>query len=149
MRVLVIGATGQTGRHVVSQLLARDHEVTAFARNPSAINEREHLRAAQGDARDLQSIERAMAGQNAVIVTFGPRSLEKDDLQEVLMRNPDRRHDETRRHAPRQSLRLGGGRRYRTSRQPDCVRYFFLPIVLRQAPQRPAVPSERSVIAER
>jgi uncharacterized protein YbjT (DUF2867 family) len=72
MRVLVIGATGQTGQHVVSQLLAQGHEVTAFARNPSAINECERLRAAVGDARDLQSIERAVAGQNAVIVTFGP-----------------------------------------------------------------------------
>ena len=28
-----------------------------------------------------------MAGQNAVLVAFGPRSLKKDDVQEVLMRN--------------------------------------------------------------
>ena len=85
MKVLVIGATGQTGRHAVSQLLARGHEVTAFARNPSAVNERrEHLRVAQGDARDPDSIDRAMAGQDAVIVTFGPRSLKKDNLQEVI-----------------------------------------------------------------
>ena len=36
MNVFVIGATGRTGRHAVSQLLARGHEVTALARNPSA-----------------------------------------------------------------------------------------------------------------
>lgn len=48
MKVLVIGATGQTGRHAVNQLLARGHEVTAFARNASAFTERrEHLRVAQ------------------------------------------------------------------------------------------------------
>src|SRR4051794_13468914 len=88
MKVLVIGATGQTGRHVVSQLLARGHRVTAFARNPSAVNERrEHLRVAQGDARHPESIDRAVAGQDAVLVAFGPRSLKKDDVQEVLMRN--------------------------------------------------------------
>ena len=40
MKVLVIGATGQTGRHAVTLLLARGDEVTAFARNPSAITER-------------------------------------------------------------------------------------------------------------
>ena len=60
MKVLVIGATGQTGRHAVRQLLARGDEVTAFARNPSAVDERRgHLRVAQGDARDPESIDLA------------------------------------------------------------------------------------------
>ena len=63
MKVLVIGATGRTGRHAVAQLLARGHEVTAFARNPSAVTARsERLRVVQGDARDRESIDRAMAG---------------------------------------------------------------------------------------
>jgi len=88
MKVLVIGATGATGRHLVAKLLARGVEVTAFARNPDAITERhERLRVAKGDARDAASLERAMEGQDAVISAFGPRSLKKDDLQETLMRN--------------------------------------------------------------
>jgi putative NADH-flavin reductase len=88
MKVLVIGATGQTGRHAVSQLLDGGHEVTAFVRNPSDVDgRREHLRVVQGDARNMESIDRAVTGQDAVLVAFGPRSLKKDDLQEVLMRN--------------------------------------------------------------
>lgn len=88
MKVLVIGATGQTGRHAVKQLLARGHEVRAFARNPSAITQSsDRLRVVQGDARDPESIDRAMHGQDAVLSTFGPRSPKKDDVQEVLMRN--------------------------------------------------------------
>src|SRR6202521_2898753 len=88
MNVLVIGATGQTGRHAVRQLLAQGHEVTAFARNPSAVTESsERLRVVQGDARDPESIDGAMHGQDAVLVAFGPRSLAKNDVQEVLMRN--------------------------------------------------------------
>ncbi len=79
MKVLVIGATGKTGQHAVKQLLTRGHEVTAFARN--------RLRVVQGDARDVDSIDRAMQHQDAVLVAFGPRSLKKDDLQDVLMRN--------------------------------------------------------------
>lgn len=88
MKVLVIGATGQTGRHAVTLLLARGDDVTAFARNPSAVTERsDRLRVVQGDARDPESIDRAMRGQDAVLVAFGPRSLKKNDVQEVLMRH--------------------------------------------------------------
>ena len=88
MKVLVIGATGLTGRHIVAQLLARGDEVTAFARKPEAIAERHpKLRVAQGEARDATSIERAVAGQDAVVSAFGARSMKKDDLQETLMRN--------------------------------------------------------------
>jgi uncharacterized protein YbjT (DUF2867 family) len=66
MKVLVIGATGQTGRHVVRLLLAQGHDVTAFVRSsckPVAADP--HLRVAQGDARDRESIERAILGQDA------------------------------------------------------------------------------------
>ncbi len=87
MKTLVIGATGMTGQHVVRILLERGDEVTAFARTPSAVKERERLRVAQGEARDEASLSRAVEGQDAVVSVFGPRSLKKDDLQEVFMRN--------------------------------------------------------------
>jgi uncharacterized protein YbjT (DUF2867 family) len=88
MKVLVIGSTGLTGRLLVAKLLAKGHEVTAFARNPKDVGQSSaKLRVAQGDARDAASIERAVAGQDAVLVAFGPRSTKKDDLQETLMRN--------------------------------------------------------------
>jgi putative NADH-flavin reductase len=88
MKVLVIGATGRTGAHIVMKLLARGDEVTAFARKPEEITEKHaRLRIAQGDARDAMSIERAVAGQDAVAVAFGPRAMKRDDLQETLMRN--------------------------------------------------------------
>src|SRR5215831_15369559 len=88
MKVLVIGATGLTGTHLVQKLLARGDEVTALVRNPSSYEPKhDHLRVAQGEARDLASLERACAGQDAVISAFGPRGLKKDDLQEVFMKN--------------------------------------------------------------
>jgi uncharacterized protein YbjT (DUF2867 family) len=86
MKVLVIGATGGTGQHLVSKLLARGDEVTAFVRNPAAMTQKnERLKIAQGEARDAGSLERAVAGQDAVLSAFGPRSLKKDDIQEVFM----------------------------------------------------------------
>lgn len=88
MKVLVIGATGGTGSLAVRKLLAAGHEVTAFARDPSKVTEKsERLRVAPGEARDAASLERAVAGQDAVLSAFGPRSLKGDDLQEALMKN--------------------------------------------------------------
>ena len=88
MRVLMIGATGQTGRLVLSHLLERGHDVTAFARRPTAVVQiGEQLRVVQGDTGDATSLDRAVAGREAVVSTFGPRTLAKTDAQEVFMRN--------------------------------------------------------------
>jgi uncharacterized protein YbjT (DUF2867 family) len=88
MKVLLIGATGLTGRILQKKLLEQDHEVTAFARNPSDIYQTHaNLHIAQGNARDAKSIESALSGQDVVLSVFGPRSLKADDLQEVFMRN--------------------------------------------------------------
>ncbi|MEO8876978.1 MAG: NAD(P)H-binding protein, partial [Polyangiaceae bacterium] len=88
MNVLVIGATGLTGKLAVKKLLARGHAVTAFARTPADVTERhEKLRVAEGDARKQESLDGAILGQDAVLVAFGPRSLAKDDVQETFARN--------------------------------------------------------------
>lgn len=131
MKVLVIGATGRTGRHAVRQLLAGGHEVTAFARDPSAVTERnERLRVVQGDARDPASIDRAMHGQDAVLVAFGPRSLKKDDVQEVLMRNLITAM--TTHHVTRLvNLSAWASDGAAVPAANLFVRYFFLPVVLR------------------
>lgn len=131
MRVLVIGATGRTGRHAVRQLLIAGHEVTAFARNPSRLDEHsERLSVVQGDARDAESLDRAVHGQHAVLVTFGGHSLKKDDVQEVLMRNLVAAMT---RHGVGRLVNLSawgsGGSAVPASNL--LARYFFLPMMLR------------------
>jgi putative NADH-flavin reductase len=37
MRILIFGATGRTGRELVSQALRRGHDVSAFVRNPGKL----------------------------------------------------------------------------------------------------------------
>ncbi|MFC5815789.1 MULTISPECIES: NAD(P)-dependent oxidoreductase [Nonomuraea] len=72
MRLLVIGATGRTGAHVLEQGVARGHEVTAFTRKPELLKGREGLRAVvTGDATDLPTVREAVAGQDAVISAVG------------------------------------------------------------------------------
>jgi putative NADH-flavin reductase len=72
MKISVIGATGGSGRAAVQWLLAAGHEVTAFARNPQRLElEHSQLRLVSGDALEASDVERAVAGQDAVVVTLG------------------------------------------------------------------------------
>ena len=72
MRVLVFGATGSVGRHVVGQGLARGHDVTAFVRGPSGlVVAHERLTVFRGDVLDATSVERAVRGQEAVLCSIG------------------------------------------------------------------------------
>jgi putative NADH-flavin reductase len=87
MKVLVIGSLGRTAREVVGLLLARGHEVTAFAGQVATLGATDsRLQVAPGDARDPRSIERAVMNQDAVISFLGSRSMEARD---VVMRNLD------------------------------------------------------------
>ncbi|MGY1735447.1 NAD(P)-dependent oxidoreductase [Geodermatophilus sp. SYSU D00684] len=72
MRVLVVGATGGSGRAAVEALAGQGHEVTAFARRASAAYAgRPGVRAVDGDATAPGDVGRAVRGQDAVVVTLG------------------------------------------------------------------------------
>jgi putative NADH-flavin reductase len=71
-RVLIVGATGGTGRQLVAQALEQGFEVTALVRNPSALRiEHSRLRITKGDVLDYDSVEATMSGQEAVISALG------------------------------------------------------------------------------
>src|SRR5436190_5626994 len=72
LSVLIIGATGGTGRELVRQALEQGHQVTAFVRKPKKLNvEHSNLRIAQGNVLDYASVEAAMRGQSAVLCALG------------------------------------------------------------------------------
>lgn len=74
MRILVIGATGGTGRQFVRQALDLGHEVTALVRKPKKLKiEHPRLRVAKGNVLDYASVESAMQGQNAVVCALGTK----------------------------------------------------------------------------
>ena len=71
--LLVFGASGPTGRQVVTQALTRGYRVTAFVRDPARfpVNDTA-LRVVRGDTvEDPQSVRSALQGQDAVISTLG------------------------------------------------------------------------------
>lgn len=71
-RILIIGATGGTGRQLVEQALKQGHQVTALVRNPAKLSiEHPNLRVVKGDVLDYATLEPAMSGQNAVLCALG------------------------------------------------------------------------------
>lgn len=82
MKIVIFGASGRTGQHLISQALAQGHEVTAFARTPGKIRtSHERLRIIQGDIHDLDAVGQATAGQDAVFCTLG---VNKEDSVSAL-----------------------------------------------------------------
>jgi nucleoside-diphosphate-sugar epimerase len=71
-KVLVIGATGGTGRATIEALVKRGHRVTAFSRHAESLeNSSDRVTLLNGDATNPDDVDRAVAGHDAVIITLG------------------------------------------------------------------------------
>jgi putative NADH-flavin reductase len=72
-KILVLGATGPTGREVVSQALEQGHQVTAFVRDPKRMPiTHDRLRLVTGDVTDEgPALPAAIRGQDVVISALG------------------------------------------------------------------------------
>ncbi|MCM6778713.1 NAD(P)H-binding protein [Nocardia sp. CDC159] len=72
MKFTVFGAAGRTGLHVVKQALDKGHTVTAAVRRPEEFPFTDPgLQVVRADARDIDSVERAVVGHDAVISVLG------------------------------------------------------------------------------
>jgi putative NADH-flavin reductase len=72
MNLLIIGATRGIGYQLLEQALQAGHVVTALVRNPKKMpKQHERLRIIQGDILDLEAVQKAIVGQDAVCITIG------------------------------------------------------------------------------
>ena len=71
--VLVAGATGRTGRHVVTELLAQGHTVRVLSRSESSAREAfgDAVQVVEGDVRDPDSLVPAVAGVRYIVSAVG------------------------------------------------------------------------------
>jgi putative NADH-flavin reductase len=69
MRIAVYGATGMIGSRVVTEALARDHEVTGITRTGGELLA---ARAIQGDAGDAELAKRIAGEVDVVVSAIGP-----------------------------------------------------------------------------
>jgi putative NADH-flavin reductase len=74
VKLLVLGATGQTGRHLVTLSLERGHSVTAFARS-KFVGAYDRLEVVQGDASDARAIAAALRDHDSVLSAIGSGGL--------------------------------------------------------------------------
>lgn len=88
MKIVVFGASRGVGRNVVEQALQTGHHVTAFVRTPSTFTlQHPNLTVVQGDAMDGAAVEKAIAGQNAVISALGPTRPPVPHVMETSAKN--------------------------------------------------------------
>lgn len=75
MNILIFGATGGTGRHVVMQGLAKGYQITAFVRNPAALAiKHKNLSLIQGDVLNPKDVQKAVKQQDVVISVLGNKT---------------------------------------------------------------------------
>jgi putative NADH-flavin reductase len=67
MKVALIGASGQVGSRILTELIRRGHQVTAIARKPDRIVSAAGVTFAQGDVFDEAGLASLVKGRDAVI----------------------------------------------------------------------------------
>ncbi|MBR0970733.1 MULTISPECIES: SDR family oxidoreductase [Bradyrhizobium] len=71
MTILVTGATGTIGRHVVEQLVKRGADVRALARDPAKANLPAGVTVVRGDLLDVDSLRGALSGVSTLFLLNG------------------------------------------------------------------------------
>jgi len=79
LKLLVLGASGNTGRRLVQMALARGHAVTAIVRPTAKVPDQEGLSIITGDVLDPAVLERASQGVHAVVSCLGIRKVDPSD----------------------------------------------------------------------
>lgn len=83
LRLVIFGATGGTGRHLVSLALEAGHDVTVFVRSPDKLGElAARVRVLTGDVTDLERVTQAVRDQDVVISAIGSPPGRKDRIRE-------------------------------------------------------------------
>lgn len=70
-KIVILGATGPTGRHIVSQAVSRGHDVTVLVRSLEKAADLKGAKLVVGDARDENALRQALRGRDAVISALG------------------------------------------------------------------------------
>jgi len=86
MKIIIFGATGGVGQQLIKQALEKNHEVTAFVRNPEKLTmSHEKLNVVVGDVFNLADVKKALVGHDVVVSTLGNGEAMKKSNKSYLM----------------------------------------------------------------
>lgn len=87
-KIIVLGATGGTGKLVVTMALQKGMKVTAIVRNPAVLNiENPNLKIVKGDVLVPLTFRSELEGQDAVISCLGISRIQETTLYSSGIRN--------------------------------------------------------------
>jgi putative NADH-flavin reductase len=84
MKLVIFGATGRIGGHLVNWGIDAGHDVHALARHPEALRPRDALTVTGGDVLDPGTVAGVISGADAVLSALGPRGLDGFRTIELL-----------------------------------------------------------------
>ena len=71
MKLVILGATGRTGKELVKQAVERGHTVTAVVRNPDAFKGYDKITVIKGDVTSAAELKEIIKGHDAVLSGLG------------------------------------------------------------------------------
>ena len=81
MKIVVYGATGNAGKEIVKELLARGHQVTGVARNIDSLKVIPGVTTQTDDLSNVDAIAAIIKGADAVVSTYAPPPDNPDALR--------------------------------------------------------------------
>ena len=69
MKILLLGATGRTGKHIIEEAIKRGHKISAILHNPERLKDYK-IDITKGTPYDYETVEKALTGCDAVINTL-------------------------------------------------------------------------------
>lgn len=89
MKILILGATGRTGRIFTHKALEEGHTVTAYVRNPdkarALLGTHPNLTITPGDLNDAERLAAASAGQDVMASLLGQKATAREFLHSAFM----------------------------------------------------------------
>ena len=89
MKILVLGATGRTGRLFTRKALEEGHAVTAYVRNPdkarTLLGTHPNLTITPGDLNDAEQLAAASTGQDVMVSLLGQKATVREFLHSTFM----------------------------------------------------------------
>ncbi|MBB6219451.1 NAD(P)-dependent oxidoreductase [Rhizobium leguminosarum] len=128
MSILLFGASGNIGSHILKEALLRGHRVTAVTRSTD-LEPQERLTALKADIADEDEVAKIAAGHDAVISAYSPglRRHSAEEAAELIHKAHDALFAGVRRSGMRRIIVVGGVGSLEASPGVDVVDSDFYP----------------------